>query len=280
MSESTRHVPHASPIPEDKGYLRAEELPDLGVIVYTSRLPYVDVEGYGAMPVMPPSVDVFKAGGTAVLYHRFISGDDSDAALDARHQGVIDRLRTGAIRHDGTHAHIDEMAIKVYRFMEERLSYYERNGEIEDDSLDDPNASPYGTLTITLRDDAYDAYDLWNEDEEDADDDLWRRVARRLATVGITWGLVGWPSTTDWIVRDLAHDIVSRWTERRSAAAERRLPTSMAPHEREQLGLQLLVEEMEARGPQTTVGDVMPTVDARLNDLTARRWARSSKRGV
>ncbi len=100
MSKHTQPAPDFTLVPDDKGYHRMQELPDLGVRVYTSRLPYVDVEEYGRMPVMPPTVNVLEDSGTTVLYHRFICGDDNDAALDARHQDVIDRLRAGTIRHD------------------------------------------------------------------------------------------------------------------------------------------------------------------------------------
>lgn len=273
MSEHTQPVPDFTLVPDDKGYHRMEEMPDLGVRVYTARLPYVDVEGYGRMPVMPPTVNVLEDSGTTVLYHRFIRGDDNDAALDARHQEVIDLLRAGTIRHDGTHLHIEDVAVEVYRYMEQRLAYYEQHDNIADDSVDDPESWAYNTLAATLRDDAYDLYDLWDEEEDEADDDRPGRVSDRLAAAGINWELFGAPPATDWIVRGLAGDIVRRWEEHRTAATEGRLPSSMAPHEHERLGLQLLIEEMEARGPATTVDDVLPMVGAKLDDLTARRWA-------
>jgi len=280
MSEHTQPVPDFTLVPDDKGYHRMEEMPDLGVRVYTSRLPYVDVEGHGRMPFMPPSVSVYTLGDAndEPLYWQEIRGDDSDAALDARRQDVIDRLRAGTIRHDGTHLHIEDVAVEVYRYMEERLAYYEQHDDIADDSVDDPESWAYNTLAATLRADAYDLYDLWDEDEGEADDDRPGRVSDRLAAAGINWELFGAPPTTDWIVRGLAGDIVRRWEEHRTAATEGRLPSSMAPHEHERLGLQLLIEEMEARGSATTVDDVLPMVAAKLNDLTARRWVRPPTR--
>ncbi len=276
MSEHTQPGTGFTLVPDDKGYHRVEELPDLGVVVRTMRLPYVDVEGHGRMPVLPPSVNVHTLGDAngKALYWREIRGDDNDAAIDARRQEVIDRLRAGTIRHDGTHLHIEDVAVEVYRYMEGRLAYYEQHDDIADDSVDDPESWAYNTLAVTLRDDAYDAFDLWDEEEEDADDGRPQRVADRLATVSVDWGLIGMPSTTDWIVRGMAGDIVARWEEHRTAATEGRLPSSMAPHEIERLGLQLLIEEMEARGPLTSMDDVQATAASKLNDLTARRWAR------
>jgi len=280
VGDLTHSLPHATLVLDDKGYSRMEELPELGVVICTFRSPYVDVEGHGRMPFMPPSVSVHTLGDAngKPLYWQEIRGDDSDAALDARRQDVIDRLRAGTIRHDGTHLHIEDMAVEVYRYMEERLAYYEQHDDITDDSVDDPESWAYNTLAATLRADAYDLYDLWDEDEGEADDDRPGRVSDRLAAAGINWGLFGAPPTTDWIVRGLAGDIVARWAERRTASSEGRRPSSMAPHEHERLGLQLLIEEMEARGPATTVDDVLPMVAAKLNDLTARRWARPPTR--
>lgn len=280
MSKHTQPAPDFTRVPDDKGYHCVEERPDLGVVVRISRWPYVDVEGHGRMPFMPPTVNVHTLGDAngKPLYWQEIRGDDSDAALDARRQDVIDRLRAGTIRHDGTHLHIDDMAVQVYRYMEERLAYYEQHDDIADDSVDDPESWAYNTLAVTLRDDAYDAFDLWDEEEDEADDERPQRVADRLAAVGVNWWLIGMPPTTDWIVRGMAGDIVARWEERRTAATEGRLPSSMAPHEIERLGLQLLIEEMEACGPLTSMDDVQATAASKLNDLTARRWARGSKR--
>ncbi len=280
MSEHTQPGTGFTLVPDDKGYSRIEELPELGVVVCTFRFPYVDVEGDGRMPVLPPSVNVHTLGDAngKALYWREIRGDDNDAAIDARRQEVIDRLRAGTIRHDGTHLHVEDVAVEVYRYMEERLAYYEQHDAIVDDSVDDPESWAYNTLVETLHDDAYDAYDLWDEEEDEADDDRPQRVTDRLAAVGIDWGIIGMPPTTRAIVNGLASDIVQRWEERRTAATEGRLPSSMAPHEMERLGLQLIIEEMEARGPLTSMDDVQATAASKLNDLTARRWARGSKR--
>ncbi len=278
MSERAQPVPDFTIAPDDKGYHRMQELPDLGVVVSTSRWPYVDVEGHGRMPAMWPTVYVLGDSGATVLYHRPIRADDSDAAIDARHQEVIDRLRAGTIRHDGTHLLIEDMAVEVYRYMEQRLAHYEQHDNIADDSLEDPESWPYNTLVETLHYDTYDAYDLWDEEEDEADDDRPQRVADRLAAVGMDWGLIGMPPTTRAIVNGLANDIVQRWEERRTAATEGRLPSSMAPHEIERLGLQLIIEEMEARGPLTSMDDVQATAASKLNDLTARRWAHRPKR--
>jgi len=274
MSDHTAEGPRAILIPGDNGYFHAEELSDLGVVVFTQRLPYVDVEGHGRMPAMHPTVNVLGDAGKAVLYYRVIRGDDSDAALDTRLQEVIDRLRVGTIRHDGTHLDIEDVAVEVYRYMEERLASYEQHNDITDDSLDDPESWPYNTLVATLRSDAYDAYDLWDEEEDNADEDRPARVADRLTAVGVDWALLAVPPTTDWIVRELAHDIVSRWEERRTAFVEGHRPSAMAPHKRERFVLTLAMEEMEARGPGTTVDDVMPTVEAKIRDLEALRRRR------
>ncbi len=143
MSDHTAEGPRAILVPGDKGYFHAEELSDLGVVVFTQRLPYVDVEGHGRMPAMHPTVNVLGGAGKTVLYYRLIRGDDSDAALDTRLQEVIDRLRVGTIRHDGTHLDIEDVAVEVYRYMEERLASYEQHNDITDDSLDDPESWPY-----------------------------------------------------------------------------------------------------------------------------------------
>ena len=150
------------------------------------------------------------------------------------------------------------------------LSRYWSNGCSTKLSL----SHPYNTLVATLRSDAYDAYDLWDEEEDDADEDRPARVADRLTAVGVDWALLAGPPTTDWIVRELAHDIVSRWEERRTAFVEGHLPSAMVPHKRERFVLTLAMEEMEARGPGTTVDDVMPTVEAKIRDLEALRRRR------
>ena len=189
VGDLTHPLPHATLVLDDKGYRRMEELPELGVVVCTFRSPYVNVEGHGRMPFMPPSVSVYTLGDAndKPLYWQEIRGDDSDAALDARRQDVIDRLRAGTIRHDGTHLHIEDMAVEVYRYMEGRLAYYEQHDDIADDSLDDPETWAYNTLCETLSADAYDAYDLWDEEEERAGNLQPRHVFAQLAAVGVNW---------------------------------------------------------------------------------------------
>ncbi len=274
MNEHTQPTPDVTIVPDDKGYHRVEELSDLGLVVRTSRWPYVDVEGQGRMPVSLPTVRVDALGDAdaPMLYHRFIRGNDSDAALDMRHQEVIDRLHVGTIRHDGTHLRIQDVAVEVYRFMEERLAYYEQHDEIPDDSLDDPETWAYNTLCETLSADAYDAYDLWDEEEERAGNLQPRHVSAQLAAVGVNWIMsLGLPPTTDYIVRDMAYAIVARWEERHTAMTEGRLPSALAPHEQERFMFQLLAEELETRGPDVIVDDVLPAVDAKLDALTALR---------
>lgn len=272
MSEHTQPTSGFTLVPDDKGYHRVEELPELGVVVRTSRWPYVDVEGHGRMPAMWPTVYVLGDSGATVLYHRPIRADDSDAAIDMHHQEVIDRLHIGTIRHDGTHLRIQDVAVEVYRFMEERLAYYEQHDEIPDDSLDDPETWAYNTLCETLSADAYDAYDLWDEEEERAGNLQPGHVSAQLAAVGVNWIMsLGLPPTTDYIVRDMAYAIVARWEERHAAMTEERLPSALAPHEQERFMFQLLAEELEARGPDAIVDEVLPAVDAKLDALTALR---------
>jgi hypothetical protein len=62
-----------------------------------------------------------------------IDDEPDDVVLAARHAEVVDRLRVGTIRHDGTHLSLDDDDVReqVWSFIEEMLAAMVASGEAE-----------------------------------------------------------------------------------------------------------------------------------------------------
>jgi hypothetical protein len=173
-------------------YEQVTELPELGVAVHTSGARYGQTDDGTLVELMAPCVAVHRllsAGsqGTDLepLYVRFILGDPDDAALAARHSEVVDRVRVGTIRHDGTHHSLDDDNVRaqVWTFMDETLAAMIASGEAERLAAEeeaaraaawaaaeagDAKASYMPCLYPVLEDCTYDAFDF--------DQDEWTRA--------------------------------------------------------------------------------------------------------
>jgi hypothetical protein len=165
--------------PSAPHYEATTPLPELGVVVMTSGALYGQTDDGTLVELCAANVGVYRLGSDAPLYLRFIDDDPDDVALAARHAEVVDRVRVGTIRHDGTHFSLDDVREQVWTFMEETLATMTTSGEAERLAAEEEEACAAARASVqagaamasympclypVLADRAYWAFDLDQDD--------------------------------------------------------------------------------------------------------------------